>query len=908
MLKLTRWKPLQPEGSPPPGRMENPRLERLAARARAILLFEQAWRIVLPPLVVLGFFVCLSWAGVWLFAPPWARFVGALGLALAIFLSLLPLRTFRWPSRRKALDRIDRASGVAWHPAAAIDDRLGNGKEDPATVALWNLHRRRVEQVLELLRAGKPSPRMVDRDRYALRAAILVGLVATGFVAGPEKYSRIAAAFDWHMGTLQRETGRVDAWIDPPGYTGKPPLVLELGKSRPFAKAPAPHRIDAPVGSVVVIHAPGGTFGLGIKGALEPLKGQGSGARPAPAASGSDAAKSLGAQRRSDGETRLALRGDAKLTLVNSGRELGTFDIHAIPDNPPTIALTAPPKFNARGSITLKYTVADDYGVASAEANFAKPVLPGGHPSKRSLVEPPRIGLSLPPAPENAGEAETTADLSEHPWAGTRVELTLVARDEAGNEGTSDSIEITLPQKPFLNPLARALAEQRRNLVLAPDDRARVATTLEALMIAPQTFGTSAGVYLGLRVVFDELGAAQKDSDLIEVADHLWQMALRIEGGDLAQAERDLRAAEQELREALQSGAPDDEIRRLTDNLRAAMDKFLQELAAQQPPGDHQDNAAALDRKGSWVTPKELQRMLDELQDKLRSGDSADARRLLEHLQNILENLRLARPHRPDPRAQEMSRALDELGRLSQEQQDLRDETFQSGQAERHRQRQERGQFGLPGELTLGDIFGQGGDEDQFGGGNDKGQSDYGEGGIGETDKGHGPGQANDADLERHQQALRGRLEKLQKGLGEAGTGAEGLDAAGSAMRDAESALAQGSRGTDTAVDAQGRAVEALRNAAQNLAESMQGEGDGQDGGEQAGSGSPDRFGDADGNDPLGRPAGRGWNNPAARFDPMGIPAAQRVRRVLEELRRRLGEPARPREELDYLERLLRRY
>jgi hypothetical protein len=40
----------------------------------------------------------------------------------------------------------------------------------------------------------------------------------------------------------------------------------------------------------------------------------------------------------------------------------------------------------------------------------------------------------------------------------------------------------------------------------------------------------------------------------------------------------------------------------------------------------------------------------------------------------------------------------------------------------------------------------------------------------------------------------------------------------------------------------------------------------------------------------------------------MGVPAAERARRVLEELRRRLGEPMRPREEMDYLERLLRRY
>jgi hypothetical protein len=34
----------------------------------------------------------------------------------------------------------------------------------------------------------------------------------------------------------------------------------------------------------------------------------------------------------------------------------------------------------------------------------------------------------------------------------------------------------------------------------------------------------------------------------------------------------------------------------------------------------------------------------------------------------------------------------------------------------------------------------------------------------------------------------------------------------------------------------------------------------------------------------------------------------QRARRILEELRRRLGDPSRPQEELDYLERLLKDY
>ncbi|MGH6822207.1 MAG: TIGR02302 family protein [Methylocella sp.] len=890
---------MRPERSPAGEAIANPRLERLAAKAGAILLFERAWRIALPPLVVLGFFVCVAWTGLWLDAPRWARGLGVLALALGLAGALLPLRKFRLPSRKEALGRIDRMSGLASHPAAVIDDRLGNGTGDLTTRALWNLHRRRAEQAVALLRTGGPSPRMVDLDRYALRAAVLVGLIATGFVAGPEKYARVVAAFDWRFDASPRKDYRIDAWIDPPPYTGKPPVVLSLGGNQNR------QQIEAPSGSIVVIHAPGGNLDIEVKGALAAAKDNNPDAQAGLTASGSAAAKSSGNKRGGNGETRLVLRGDASLTLGHSGAPLGAFDIHAIMDQPPSIALTAAPRFNARGSMTLKYSVADDYGVTGAEANFAKPVLPGGHLSKRSLVDPPKIPLLLPPPPDLGGEAETTADLSEHPWAGARVEMTLTARDEGGNEGSNDPVEITLPQKPFVKPLARALAEQRRNLILVPEDKARVGNALDALMIAPETFETGAGEYLGLRVASDRLNAAHSDSDLVEVADILWQMALRIENGDLSEAERDLRAAEQQLRDAMQRNAPEDEIRKLSGNLRAAMDKFLQELAAQQKNEDRQGNLAALEGRGRAITPKELQAMLDQMQEMLRSGDSANAQKMLEQLQNILENLRVARARKVDPRAQEMRRALDELGQMSEDQQDLRDETYRSGQSERHRQREERGQLGLPGHQTLGDFFGQNGDAIE--GGLD-GQGN-GQGAGGKSGKSPRAGQTNDADLARRQKALRDRLENLQKRLDEAGAGAKGLDGAQNAMRDAETALGQGPGGSDGAVDAQGRAVEALREGAQKLADAMRGEAGGSGAGEeegegQDGQGPQGQFGDAEGTDPLGRTADRlrGFD-PSARF-----PGAERARRVLEELRRRLGEPARPREEMDYLERLLRRY
>ena len=102
--------------------------------------------------------------------------------------------------------------------------------------------------------AGRASrPRLVERDRYALRAGALLLLVAAGFVAGPDKDGRLAAAFDWRSDTSVTRLTRIDAWIDPPPYTGKPPLVLLGANAAPEGEAP----ISAPVGSMVVVRAAG---------------------------------------------------------------------------------------------------------------------------------------------------------------------------------------------------------------------------------------------------------------------------------------------------------------------------------------------------------------------------------------------------------------------------------------------------------------------------------------------------------------------------------------------------------------------------------------------------------------------------------------------------------------------------
>lgn len=838
------------------------RLERLARRARAAIAWERIWPSLAALATISAFFVAVSWLGLWQASPLWLRIGGVVAFGLSMLASLIPLAGWRRPSRNEELARLDRDSGLLHRPAASLDDRQANAGHDPATDALWAAHRRKLAQAVKALKVRWPSPRLVERDRYALRAAALVALVASGFVAGPEKYERVLMAFDWRSNAAVAGGFRLDAWIDPPAYTGRPPLLLTgPGVDRiDTSTQGAPRPIRAPVGSAVIVRSTA-LDSLSIK-AEGGLKAGAPAKKSLAPASRPAAQRSRGSIQSDSAERRWTLQNDGRLVLRRYGSTLLSVRITAIPDKPPVIALTRAPTSNARGSLTLSYKIDDDYGVVGAEARFAHPILDGKPLAGRTLVGPPKIALALPLGARGLGQAQTTADLSRHPWAGATVTMTLSATDEAGNVGVSDPVQITLPQRFFTKPLARALVEQRRNLTLRPDDRGRVAVAIDALMIAPEFFHLSPSIYLGLATISHQLADARTDSALLSVAALMWEMAVRIEDGDLTQAERELRDAQQKLRDALQHGASDQEIRKLTDQLRANLNKFLHALAQQQARKGGTQQAETDQRV---ITPRDLQSMLDRLENLARTGDRADAQRMLDQLQNLVENLQTGQSRR-NPMAQALNRALNQLDQMTREQQQLRDRTFQQGR---------RSQEGR----------------------SDRGNEN--------ADAGDTPGS-----LRRQQRDLRRRLDELERKIQQFGMDPKkGLGMAEKAMRQAEQSLEKGAQGSASAVRAQGRALEALRKGARSLGEQMRQSGMG--GGRMVGQGeSGDRSmregRNGSNSDPLGRESRDPRFDPFSRYNPLGAPAAQRAQQVLEELRRKLANPNRPQDELDYFERLLR--
>ncbi|OJX99902.1 MAG: TIGR02302 family protein [Rhizobiales bacterium 62-17] len=876
------------------------RLDRLARVAGLTLSWERLW----PPLLALGVIVALfltvSWLGLWLHLPRWGRISG-----LIVFAALLawPAWLFwrvRLPSRAEALDRIDRDSGLPHRPAATLDDQLANATADPATRALWRIHLQRAAQTASQFKIASPSPGVSRFDRYAVRGGVLLALIASAFIAGPEKYPRVLAAFDFNAAGSISQGYRLDAWIDPPAYTGRAPQVLRLQDETGARPGNVAQKIQAPAGSTIIMRASDGAgVSAEIKGGIvdkadEEKAEDKNNDKTKPATN-----RAVADAKRSDQEKRWSLRADGTLTLRRLGSTIATFDISAIADRPPVITLKGEPKSNARGSLTLSYKIEDDYGVVGAEAEFSKPSLRGKPVTGRMLYDAPKMPLALAQGPGGLGDGETTGDLSEHPWAGAQVTMSLMARDEAGNTGHSDPVELTLPQRTFVKPLARALVEQRRNLVFAPDNRARVMAAMEGLMIEPEKFQTGTSVYLGLYAIAKRLQAARTDDQLRDTADLMWEMALRLEEGDLTGAERDLRAAQQALRDAMNRGASDEELRKLMDQLRAALDKFMQELAERQMrDGDQQADNQQPDPNTRFITPQDLRSMLDRMEDMARNGNMADAQRMLDQLQNMLENLQTARRQSQQNSAQrEMNRALNQLDQMMRDQQELRDDTYGESQG-RPRQRAQRNQ------------------QQRQNGQQQRGQRQQGQqqpGQQGEGDEQDNADNPNGQGLQQRQEALRKQLQDLQRRMREMGLPPEqGFSDAEDAMNEAEQQLGEGSgEGQGKAVGSQGRALESLRKGAQSMAQQMQQQG-GQPGEQSGGPGDPNGPGqrgrDAARSDPLGRESRDRGDNSRSRYDPLGVPAAQRAQQVLEELRRRLGDQTRPREELDYLERLLRRY
>ncbi len=840
-------------------------LEALAPKLRLAgytLLWERIWPRLAPALILSAVLAGLAWLRVFDGLPDWLRLAAVGSMVAAILIALLRTVRVAIPQRSERLSRLEQDSGFDHRPLTALADRQVAGENDAYGRALWAAHLRRLAGTMSSASVRMPSPRLDMRDPYAIRAGVfllfVIGLVAArGDWAGP-----IANAF--RLPVTAGPEVRIDAWVTPPAYTGRPPVFL-TAQTTPDGDAPA-----APPARTEPLRVPEGTLlSIRVNGVEAPaarfVEGSSSAGDDEAGVALDAAAPQPGAATRMPADDvvrptsfQATLDRSGTVILSAEGQSLDRFRFAVELDQAPSIKLVEQPAATVRGAFRLAYEAEDDYRVASARAVFDDPKMPlgpqigGPSAPPRPLIDPPEFPLSLPRKGGEKKTAVTLRDLSAHPFAGVEVTMRLEAKDDGGNVGLSEPVAVVIPARPFSNPVAKMLVEQRRILALDVASADFVAETLDTVLDFSPEFINDASIHLGLRVLRNRVMDAQSDDDLRAALDMMWQMALAIDGGDASLAEQRLREAREQLRDALKNGASPEEIAKLTEELRKAMDEYMQALAEQMRnnPQLSQQNQQP-DPSAQDVTPEDFQKMIDQIEQLSKLGDREAAEQLLSQLDQMLENLQTAQPNQgqQDGQQGQMQQQMNELADMIRRQQELMNQTHK---------------------MTP------------------DGQPQDGEG-MSQSEMEEALRQ-----LQQGQSELSKRLQELMQGMQQNGMQpGDQLGQAQQSMKGAEGSLGEGEPGQ--ALGQQGQALDQLRQGAQQLAEQM-----GQDG---EGQGRQGR--NAYSEDPLGRPQRREGPDFGDTVKVPGEIEVQRARRILEELRRRFSDQNRPSLELDYLQRLL---
>ena len=864
-------------------------LARPVGLTRAGLVAERATRSFWP-LWTVGFIILaplmFGWQDNVSIEVFWALTVVA-GLALLAAL-VWGFRTFRWPARAEAVARVDAA--MPGRPIAAIADTQAIGAGDAASEAVWQAHLARMAERTKSARAVEPDLKVSDRDPYGLRFMALLFFVAALLFGSLWRVSSVA---DIAGGGATFTAGPVwEGWITPPDYTGKPTLYLN---DMPEGA------LQVPAGSEITLRLYGEVGALTVAETL------------------SQRVEDIGAA--SDAQQAFDVIQSGTLAIEGEGGAL--WDVTVIEDQVPLVELTGPIEADATGEMSQPFLAIDDYGVEFGTATFALDL--GAVTRTYGLAVDPDpqealvLDLPMPFSGDRADFEEVLLDdLSQHPLANLPVTLTLQVTDAAGQVASSVPESVVLPGRRFFQPFARAVIELRRDLMWSKANAPRIVEILKAMAHRPEGVFSNEVTFLRMRAITRRLDGMQDDlSDDVrdEIVLAMWDLAIQLEEGTLADARERLRRAQERLSEAMRNGASDAEIAELMQELREATDDYMQLLADQMDPEESTEQADS-GQEGQEITQDEIQALMDRIQELMEEGRMAEAEALMEQLNELLENLRITQgqgggdgPQTPG------QQSMEDLAETLREQEELTDDAFRELQEQTNPGQQQGQQQGEQGQGEQGENQGQqgqqqgdAGQDGQQGEGQSVGE-DGQSGQTGENGSG-GEGEGDEGGLAERQQALRDELERQRGNLpnldGEAGEVArQSLDRAEGAMDGAEDALRDGDLAE--AIDQQAEAMDALRNGMRSLSEALaqnqNGEpGQGSEQGEASGRPQPG------GRDPLGREAGNTGEAGTDQNILQGQDVYRRAEEILDEIRRRSAQQDRPEIERNYLERLLDRF
>lgn len=939
------------------------KLDARIASARRSLFWPALVRAVLPALVWFAIFAAFWFSGLYTAMPLEAQATtGVIFWVGLITAALIGWKVWRAPSDDEARDLID--SAIEGRPLSTWTDRPA--KPDTTGWTLWQEHRDRMAALATKVGKLDVRPQWKQADPLYLRLAaptliILAGAYAN--VAAPERLYR--GLFPDFGALFGAHTLKIEAWITPPAYTGSAPFVLTSGE---VAKAPEGSEVTLRVigpgaPDIVVMPVDGGHVTLhpqaDIQNAYEArviVKEPMSiavnywGTRASfpftiiddatPTVSFVEPPK-LGEGDRTEFKYKVADDyGVDKLELVFFGRKDIPATAGVIEDLVPveTVALAPTDEEGEYSQDLVRHRWAGmDLKVKLRATDAA------GQVAESDVVDyrlPEKIFLQ----PIGRMAQEARAVLLRN-WEEYKVP---VGEDNFTNV-----------QGKGYDALATAPASRLR---WAPKEIKRSVMLLDAMTWKPEDYFQDPVIFMGLRNAHAIIDSARNREEAESAEGLLWDIALQAEYGSVADAAAALEAARRALEDALRRGASEEEIKRLMDMYEQAVENYL---AAQMAEALRNGNVTqdggqqqGMQGGGMQMGDDELTRMLQALRDLAETGARDQARQLLNDMQKLMDrmqNMQIqmgrggTQGQQPDgPMNRAMNRALQDTNRAMNDQRDLNDQVDeaernggspQKGQELADQQRQLRERLeqqmrsggGQPQQPQQNDQNGQQGQQGQ-GQGQQQGQQGQGQQGQGQQGQGEGGqqqgqgqqpgqgqqqgqngmgGQGNQPGQQPGQTPGQGQGQGQQADRGGPGgqPGRPGVEGDGRYGQETDRTR----RLLGNAIEMQKRAEDALRRGDFAAAREAQ---------QQAMSALQDRSSELarlnDESDPEAREErdqrdilGRLNNGDSGYGDNVKIPEEmdrQKAREILDEIRRRAGNRALTREELEYLNRLLERF
>ena len=840
-------------------------------RAFVLLMLENitlhCWRL---------FFWVLLFCGLWMLGIPafLGQFISVI-TPIIFFIGIIyfikkDICSLRLPSVNTIERALEKQSGFPTGSISIIKDTLANPKKSE-TRELWSYAQKKILSSFSKIKTPKLRAVLSRRDPAALRFIAILFFISGLMIAGDQWQGKIQSGIMPISPSKIISQGRTTKlWVKPPEYT-------QIGQTHLIGNGTSDTKLNIPEGSKIKlrIHS--------ILGELIPP-----------------------VLYNGNTEIKMTYIGDGLYgseSIIQKGNNIkikqllltrANWEYNFIKDTPPEISIPMIKEkvdsyeildnFQIRVPLMLR----DDYGVKELhmrmEIDEMVEDLPLGNISNQSrlIMSQPNMEFKISPI----------YDMTWHTWAGLPVTFEYKAIDHKGQETTLDKISMTLPERKFEHPMAKALIAMRKRLAWDYHDSfIDISRNIEILLSSPSYFQDNKTIYLALRSASSRLlysnqyNGQRRINAAWGVINLLWDSALAIEDGNLSLAMRELRDARLALENAMRDpNSSDQEIDALMDDLREKMSNYFAEMQRERQKRIANGEAfpeMSVEDFSSIISPDTLSKLMEQIESALRSGDTQKAQELMSQLQRMMEMIDPSMMPQLPMDMQAMHKGINELQELIDRQEILLNQTNdQANQAMSVMPRintmpsieemmAELGMDNLPPAI--------------------KEPQDTPSIGV------------NTRPNKIEQEALRYILGQLMLDV------SEKLDEIPETMGLAEqemrlSAQALGENDPQSSIPNQEQAIKYLKDSQEELSKKFKNRMQ-----QMVGIG----FGGARRYDPLGRPYGGDNPNGESLGDDVRVPDAaqkKRVDEILKTLRQRSGDRNRPDEELNYFRRLLRQF